>query len=92
MKFADYDPPTVRHASSDVAQNSSRIIGVVQDHRNKGRAGLHACGLQRGRVRDDPLNLSDAALGLQAFQIGQGVSRAVERVDDARGSHTFSER
>ena len=92
MKFADHHRRAGWYALGDVAQNSSRIIGVVQDHRDKGRARLHACGVQQGRIRDDPLNLSDAALGLQALQVNKSVSRAVKRINHTRRPHTLSQR
>ena len=61
----------------DVAQNSSRIIGVVQDHRNKRRMRPHTYGLQRGRVRDDAPNLSDAAVSVtKVFEGNPGESQS----------------
>ena len=83
MEFADHHWRARVNAARDVAQDAGRIVGVVQDHRDQGPIRRHAGGLDRGCVADDALDLGDAALVLQAFQIGQRVGGAVERVDDA---------
>src|SRR5450631_2785878 len=92
MKFADHHRAAPRDAAGDVAQNSSRIVGVVQDHCDQRRVRLYACGLQHRGVRDDPLNLTDAALALQALQISERIGGAVERINDAGWPHALGKR
>jgi hypothetical protein len=73
VELGHHGQPAWRKQGGNAAQNSDWIFRMVEDHRDQHRGYGKVCGRQRGGIRNDPLDLRDAALFLKVLQIGQGL-------------------
>ncbi len=83
MKLRDDGRGTTSQQAGHIGQNAHGVTGVMQDHADQGRIKVEPFEVQRGRVRDDPPDLRNPTLILQAPQVRQGVGRPIHSAHES---------
>ena len=78
IEFRDQSQSAGLEQTRSVAQDSGWIVGVMQDHGDQSRIDVDAGQFERRRIGNVRFDVRDAALLLQAIQIGERVGRWID--------------